>query len=105
MEIVLLLEENSEKQNIVDITMKALMRRSSEAIFDLAGIKLKSLPVLLEDTSISIPELRADQVFLIGEKGDPERGAIYMEYQLHMRIDALPTPLTVSDLHGVSASS
>ncbi len=34
-EIVLLPEENSEKQNIVDVTMKALMRRSFEAIFHL----------------------------------------------------------------------
>ena len=89
MEIVLLPEVNSENQNIVDITMKALMRSSPEAIFHLAGIKLKSLPVLLEDTSISIPELRADQVFLIGEKGDPERGAIYMEYQLHPKREDL----------------
>ncbi len=45
-------------------------------VLSIAGIKLKSLPDLLEDTSISNPELRADQVFLFGEKGDSERGAI-----------------------------
>ena len=80
-------EENAETTNIVDITIKALMRRSPEAIFRLAGVSPGVRPLQLEDTSISIPELRADQVFLVGERGDSDFGALYLEYQLHPKKD------------------
>ncbi len=94
METIRLQEENAETTNIVDITIKALMRRTPEAIFRLAGVSQGSNPIQLEDTSISNPELRADQVFLVGEKGAPDSGAIYLEYQLHPKRDLLSTWFT-----------
>ncbi len=87
-------KENFETRNVVDITVKALMRRSPRTIFRLAGVLTELSPILLEDTSISIPELRADQVFLIGEEDKQDSGAVYLEYQLHAKIENLPSWLT-----------
>lgn len=75
--------------NVIDITVKALFRRQPRAALRLAGVESKIEPIHLEDTSISLPEMRADQVFLIGEKGEPGYGAIYLEYQLQPKVKAL----------------
>lgn len=82
-------ERNEETANIVDLTVKALFRRQPKAALKLAGINSIIEPVSFEDTSISLPEMRADHVFLIGEKDTPGYGAIYLEYQSQPRASAL----------------
>lgn len=82
-------EEHEETANVIDITIKALFRSQPLAALRLAGIQSRIEPVSFEDTSISLPEMRADHVFLIGEKDAPGYGAIYVEYQLQPSAKAM----------------
>lgn len=67
----------------IDTSVKSLFRRHHRALFRLLGIAEVEIPVLLEDTAVNLPELRADQVFVFKGVGDPARGAVYFEYVLH----------------------
>jgi predicted transposase YdaD len=68
--------------NIIDRSVKVLIRRVPPAFFRLAGIETGDRPVRLTDVSVNLPEYRADQVFLVGEEGDPGRWALHLEYQI-----------------------
>lgn len=84
-----MIDNAEETANIVDITAKALFRRMPFTPLRLAGIQSNIEVIHFEDTSISVPEMRADHVFLVGEKGSPGYGAIYMEYQLQPKATVL----------------
>lgn len=74
----------------IDASMKALLRSHPEVLFRLAGQPLKATCLRLEDTAINLPEQRADHVFVVTDGGDQKKGVVYVEYQLHPRVDVLP---------------
>jgi predicted transposase YdaD len=76
--------------NPVDSSVKALFREVPEALFRLVGLAVDPQSVRLEDTGINPPEQRADHVFIVGAADDPERRALYVEYQLQPKSGDLP---------------
>lgn len=79
----------SEAPNLIDRSVKALFRECPDAILRLAGIPVERQQIRVEDPNINLPELRADQVFLIAEASD-SASAIYLEYQLEPDPALLP---------------
>ncbi|HTE20149.1 MAG TPA: hypothetical protein VK689_17430, partial [Armatimonadota bacterium] len=76
--------------NPVDTSVKALIREIPGAFFRLVGLTVDPSKVRLEDTSINLPEQRADHVFIIGDADDPDRSALYVEYQLQPDARVVP---------------
>src|SRR5438552_1462284 len=68
--------------NIIDRSVKALIRRVPSAFFRLAEVDVDPAAVRPGDVAVNLPEFRADQVFTVGSEDDPRRWAIHLEYQL-----------------------
>ncbi|HTE21192.1 MAG TPA: hypothetical protein VK689_22735 [Armatimonadota bacterium] len=66
----------------IDRSLKALVRRVTPVFFRLVGVEVDPRVVRLSNISVNLPEFRADQVFVVGEEGDPGRWAMHLEYQL-----------------------
>lgn len=78
----------------IDESMKALLRSHPGALFRLARHPIDPVRVRMEDTAINIPEMRADQVYIISGIDGSDEGAVYVEYQLQPRPELLPTWFT-----------
>ncbi len=78
----------------IDESMKALLRSHPGALFRLARHPIDPARVRMEDTAINIPEMRADQVYIVSGSDGNDVGAIYIEYQLQPRLDRLATWFT-----------
>lgn len=72
---------DSELPNLIDRSVKALFRECRAAVMRLAGMEVEPQNIRVEDANLNLPELRADQIFLIEEEG-ASGFAIYLEYQL-----------------------
>ena len=81
----------TESSNVIDISVKGLFRELPEAILRLAGLSVNPGAIRVEDPTLSLPELRADHVFIIDDEPSGTFGAIYVEYQLH------PDPTLLTD--------
>jgi predicted transposase YdaD len=68
--------------NLIDRSLKVLIRRVAPAFFRLAGVSVDPATISPGDVSVNLPEHRADQVFLVGDTTDPSRWALHLEYQL-----------------------
>jgi len=75
----------------IDTSVKALVREFPDVVLRLAGVEPPPGPLRFEDTAINLPERRADHVLVIGAAGEPEYGAIYLEYVLRPDTKMLPT--------------
>jgi hypothetical protein len=73
---------SSPGPSLFDRSIKVLLRRAYPAFLRLAGVAVDPARVRPEDVTINLPEHRADQVFLVGEEGDPDRGGLHVECQL-----------------------
>jgi predicted transposase YdaD len=75
----------------VDASIKALLREMPGALLRLVGLDERQA-VRHEDTSINVPEQRADHVFLVGadDPVEPPTPALYLEYQLQPDSRVLP---------------
>lgn len=71
----------SDVPNLMDRSVKALFRECPDAILRLAGVEVEREHIRVEDPNVNLPELRADQVFILEEDTD-SASAIYLEYQL-----------------------
>jgi predicted transposase YdaD len=80
-------------RNVLDRSLKALIRTVPPAFFRLAGAEVDPAAIQPGDVSINLPEFRTDQVFLVGAADDPERWALHIEYQLQ------PDPRVLPDWH------
>jgi predicted transposase YdaD len=77
-------------QSLIDRSIKILFQRAPLAFFRLAGVDAPPESVRAGDVQINIPEHRADQLFLVGDEGDPDRWGWHVEYQLAPDRRALP---------------
>lgn len=68
--------------SLFDRSIKVLLRRAYPAFLRLAGFAVDPARVRPEDVTINLPEHRADQVFLVGEEGDADRGGLHLECQM-----------------------
>jgi len=68
--------------SLIDRSVKVLIRRNPPVFFRLAGLKVDPSLIRAEDVSVNLPEYRADQVFIMGERGVPGTWAAHLEYQL-----------------------
>jgi hypothetical protein len=57
--------QNSELPNLIAPSVKALFRECPTAIMRLAGVEVERQNIRVEDSNLNLPELRADQVFII----------------------------------------
>src|SRR5689334_7276388 len=73
--------QSSELPNLIDRSVKALFRECPAVVMRLAGMEVEPEHLRVEDSNLNLPELRADQVFII-EEGDASGFALYLEYQL-----------------------
>lgn len=76
--------------NLIDRSLKVLIRRAAPAFLRLLGLRVDPGNVRLGDLSINVPEYRADQLFLIGGESDPDRWGLHLEYQLQPDLRVLP---------------
>ena len=83
-----------EPQNIIDISLKALIRRQPNALLRLVGMEVDLGLLRIEDANINNPELHADNVLILDAPEIPEPFAIYLEYQLQPKPDLLATWFT-----------
>jgi protein involved in polysaccharide export with SLBB domain len=65
--------------SLIDRAIKTLIRTVPPALFRLAQVEVGESPVVPADTAVNLPEFRADQVFVVGEAGDPGRWALHLE--------------------------
>ncbi len=65
-------DTDSDIPNLIDRCVKRLFRDQPHAALRLAGIE--SANVRFEDSSLNIPELCADHVFIVEEEGELSRG-------------------------------
>lgn len=68
--------------NPIDTSIKALIRGQPAVLFRLLNQTPAPEQCRWEDTAVNQPELRADQVLIVGTPDAPDQGAIYVEYQL-----------------------
>src|SRR5579871_2729616 len=68
--------------NLIDISIKRLVRDNPAAFFELAGFKVASGRVTFEDTAIQQRERRADHICILTNENGTRRGIVYLEYQL-----------------------
>lgn len=68
--------------NVIDRSVKVLVRRAPGVFFRLAGTEVIPDRIYPGDVSVNLPEFRADQVLIVGDEGDPSRWASHLEYQL-----------------------
>ena len=66
----------------IDRSLKVLIRRAYPAFFRLARLDVDPSTIYSDDVTVILPEHRADQVFLVGAAGDPNRWGLHLEYQL-----------------------
>jgi hypothetical protein len=66
----------------IDISIKGLLRGQAPVLFRLLGQPESPSHWRWEDTALSLPELRADHVLVLGTAAEPDQGALYVEYQL-----------------------
>jgi predicted transposase YdaD len=78
------------RSTALDRSLKTLIRRAPGAFFRLAGITPDPRVVRPGDVSVNVAEFRADQVFIVGEEGDPKRWALHLEYQLQPDARVMP---------------
>jgi hypothetical protein len=81
-------DTGNDIHNLIDRSVKRLFRDQPQALLRLAGVRESA--VRFEDTSLNIPELHADHVFIVEEEGEPEPYALYLEYQLKPDASLLP---------------
>src|SRR5437660_1752561 len=74
--------------NVIDISLKALIREAPAAVLRLAGIHVSPDSVRVEDSALNLPELRADHVLILQD--EEPTSAVYLEYQLHADPGVLP---------------
>jgi predicted transposase YdaD len=67
--------------DLLDRSLKVLLRRATAAFLRLAGVSVDPVRIHLSDVTINLPEHRADQVPIIGAVGDADRSAIHLECQ------------------------
>ena len=69
--------------NIVDRTVRRLVRRSPGAFLSLLGISVDASRIRFEDTAVILPELRGDNVLtVLGQRSKPEWG-VHFEFDLN----------------------
>jgi hypothetical protein len=69
-----------EPRELIDRSLKVLTRHAAHALCRLADIAVEPGQIRFEDTAVSLPEFRADQILLLGDEGDPERWGWHLEY-------------------------
>jgi hypothetical protein len=75
-------EGRAGQPDIIDRSVKALIRRVPHTFFRLARVDVDFHTVHPEDTAVNLAEFRADHVFIVGEESDPACWATHIEYQL-----------------------
>jgi hypothetical protein len=73
-------DTESDIPNLIDRSVKRLFRDQPQALLRLAGVQPAN--VRFEDSTLNIPELRADHVYIVEEVGEPDPYALQVEYQL-----------------------
>jgi predicted transposase YdaD len=68
--------------SLFDRSIKFLARHAPAAFLKLAGAELRDEPFRWEDTSVNLPEFRADQLLAVGGPGAGIQRAFHFEYQL-----------------------
>ena len=64
--------------NIVDRTVKRLVRYAPDTFLSLLGMSVDASHIRFEDTAVNIPELRGDNVLVVtGRKRKPQWGALF----------------------------
>jgi predicted transposase YdaD len=73
-------DRESDVPNLIDRSVKRLFRDQPQALLRLAGVQ--EVATRFEDTSLNIPELHADHVFIVEDADSQQPYALYLEYQL-----------------------
>jgi hypothetical protein len=83
--------DEESANNVVDISIKRIVRDNPAAFLELAGFQVEPALVRFEDTAIQQRERRADHTCIITDVNGKPRGIIYLEYQ------TVPDPTLIED--------
>ena len=71
-----------ETSQLVDSTLKRIVRYDPTAFLKLAGISVSGKSVRFEDASVIQKEFRGDQICILADESRNDIGGVYFEYQM-----------------------
>lgn len=80
------MDSNEKVPNIIDLTIKRIIRDHPSLLLRLLGIPLTT-PYRFEDAVVIPTEMRADHVFILQDENGKDTGAFYWEYVLVPKIE------------------
>ena len=76
-----------ETSQIVDTTLKRIIRYDPSAFLKLTGMSVFDKTVRFEDTSVIQKEFRADQLCILTDASGIDIGGVYLEYQMSPKLE------------------